>query len=87
MEGMAHPLCSDGNRLHRLEPGSKPELDMIIGGKRIMMLMMMMMMMCVCACVDIKPCMFLCVLQPTVQNAPFHRGEGKMMMMILMCVC
>ena len=26
-----------------------------------------------------------CVLQPSVQNAPFHRGEGKMMMM--MCVC
>ena len=27
MEGRAHPLCSDGNRLHRLAPGSKPELD------------------------------------------------------------
>ena len=38
----------------------------------------------VCACVDIKPGMFLCVLQPTVQNAAFHRGEGKMMMMMMM---
>ena len=48
--------------------------------------MLMMMVMCVCARVDIKHGMFLCVLQPTVQHAPFHRGEGKMMVM-MWCVC
>ena len=32
-------------------------------------------------CVDIAPGVYLCVLHPSVQNAPFHRGEGKIMMM------
>ena len=28
--------------------------------------------------------MYLCILQPRVQNAPFHRGEGKIMMLLMM---
>ena len=35
-------------------------------------------------CVDSNPGVHLCVLHPIVQNAPFHRGEGKRMLM--MCV-
>ena len=34
-------------------------------------------------CVDSAPGVYLCLLHPSVQNAPFHRGKGEMMM----CVC